>query len=421
MDENGKRGALGERAVDRKSNKGDVKMKKRLKLLQVDGMGMFFACFARYWWKPATRQEVIEKAHRIVHYMRKRRVGALNYFMWFRAPDNDQTNAYVKPMCPFPREKTGKKRFYISKIKPKYLRCQEDWEKILKAENLPGLKCFDMAGYCDFPYRNNVEGVPNFFHPAAMEHHVNFVNTTLAIEQAAWNGKIPVGARILNEGGHFGSHKQFHVLGDYHEDLYELSDLSVYVPPKKMFFDRSLSEGVSMWFLGDIPCPKNDPENPVSYCTGRIGSPKYLLDGKHRQIQVVTHGYTIWENVGDHLAIYLGSAWKPPAVWWMGGDGGYHEFAKGHALYKLMLDGTHRILFQQGNGDQTKELVHKVQTAAKAKGYLIGHQITFFEWLQKNKNEWPLKEECTVKRIIKSPDFDRLPKAMRASAGVWRE
>lgn len=396
-------------------------MKKRLKLLQVDGMGMFFAWFARHWWQPATRQLAIERAHRVCRYLRRRRVTALNYFAWFRAPDSDHTNDYVKPMCPFPRQKTGEKLFILSRVRNKYLRCLEDWQKILRAENLPGLVCFDMARYCEFPYERNAEGVPGFFHPQALEYHCQFVDTVLEVERSVWNGKIPYGCRILNEGGHYGSHERFHILGDYHRDVYEYSDLKTYVPPKKMWFDRSLSEGVSMWFLGDIPCPKADPENPVPYCTGRIGSPKYLIEGKYRQIQVVTHGYTTMENVGPNLLIYLGSAWKPPAIWWMGGDGGYHNLARGHALYQPMPDGSYRMLFRQGDGDQTKELVQKVQAAAKAKGYLIGHQITFFEWLQKNQDEWPMKEECTVRRIMYGPDSMRLPKAMRASAGVWGE
>lgn len=393
-------------------------MKERLKYLQVDGMGMFFAWFARHWWKPATRQMAIEKAHRIVRYMRRRRVTALNYFAWFRSPDSDHINDYVKPMCPFPRQKTGDKLFILSRIRNKYLRCLEDWQKILKAEDLPGLMCFDMARYCEFPYERNVEGVPGFFHPTALEYHCSFIDTVLEIEYSVWN-KIPYGCRILNEGGHYGSHERFHMLGDYHRDVYEYSDLIKYVPPKKMFFDRSLSEGVSMWFLGEVDCPKYS--HPVSYCTGKIGSPKYLIDGKYRQIQTINHGYTMWENVSlEEMAIYLGSAWRPPSVWWMGGDGGAGPEAKGHALWRPNPNGSHHLLFQQGDGDQIKELVHRSQTMAKAKGFLIGYQITFFEWLQENWDEWPMMEECTIKRLIEGPNPDRLPKAMRACAGVWR-
>ena len=278
--------------------------------------------------------------------------------------------------------------FILNQFNQKWFKGYRAWMKLLKETGNTPLACAFMSRYCGLPFEKNINGVRGFWHLKALRFQVRFVSRIIQIEMSVFGKDHKPKFRMINEPAHNGNHEMLHVIADWHLEIYLLSKLGKFVELKNLFFCSGECEGAHAHFVERHKCPKCRPGE--TYGDGYFGG----HFGDIREVQIINHGYSLEENIGDELYHYLGSAWRPPACLWCGGDGGagpYMNIAKGHALY----DDKGRMLWRQGNAVQTGRLVKKLYAEAKRHRKYVGYQITFFESLQ----GWPFIENFKRKNI----------------------
>ena len=365
------------------------------KYLSLDGMGIFL-WFQMGWWNKDTRQQRIEEARETLEWFAKKGITTIDYFAWLFTDTWD--NAHFAHLHPYARTKKPGRPFQLNRIRTKWLRSIHAWNDVLLQSGCRGRRCDNMARYCYVPFQagRNVNGVRGFFDKRALQYQVALGLEINRIEYEVYGAFNLLSWRGLNEPSHHEILPGFdytgyagrldgglHAIHDWLRDYYEEA-MSGYVGVNRVVVDTSLCEANP--FIAEEPCPK---------CTTRtLGNDKYLTATGKRQYQLVNHGYSVPKNVGPGYDIWLGGNFPPPHVHWWGGDGGagaFKELAKGHKLY----DPEGRLIWAQGDPQQTRQLCNKIFQPAAAKGRLSGYQITCFETLQ----GWPWIENFKLSEI----------------------
>ncbi len=361
------------------------------RLFQIDGMGIFL-WFLLYYWDEDTRPWIKERACETMEMFATYKPNSLLFFSWMR--DQSEANAHFRPMCPHPTDSNG--LFLLNEIKDRYLRGFEAFCVICKNAGLDIQACIFMARYCWYPYQHNANGVSDFYDLGALEFQVQFIDLLLAIIYSVYGYVRQI--RQINESSHHGQHHRLHVISNWIRDTYRESKIIQMVPDVGMFMDETGSAAVLAPFHEKLDCPKYNPSKPEPLCPdGKIGGDliNFSTSPKDRKpVAIINHGCSIIEDRGPGQNAYMGSAWPEDSSWWGGGDGGTREFslARGHKIHANNDPADPRIIFAQGDGSQTEELVEGIVGDGHKRGRNCGHQLTFFEVLQ----GWPMIENCQV-------------------------
>lgn len=361
-------------------------MEHKLKEYTIDGMGIYLN-FMRLYWHIANRPEAIATFKPLLKKFRKKRASKLHYFLWIN--DGTASNAYQNHLTPYYKIKTGENRgkYDLGEFTNKFIICYTKWLELLKEADLTPVVCGFMDTYCEVPFRKNVNNVDHFWHDRAFRFQRKLMRKVLRIEKAVFGADHWPCARWINEPrAHGDKHVWDHKLADYHVKAYKA--IQEWVAIWNFYIDSSLREASHAHFTERHACSKCRPGD--MYGDGHFGSDDFIHPGNKRpQIHVINHGYSIPQNLEDDFYTWMNSPqWRKPAKCVIGGDGGagkHKDEALGYAITRP--DG--HIIWRQGNGQQTYDLVATSLQAAKDKNHYLEYQLAMFEVLK----GWPLQEQ----------------------------
>ena len=361
-------------------------MTTRLKYLQFDAMGGFFD-FQRGWWDKDTRQQTIDRFTPVLDRFANKGIRDVNYFA--AMVDNTWHNAHYRHLSPWPRSDKAGRPFDLSQIRNKWLRSFEAWNQLLKDTRHRPVRCDYMWGYTFLPFEYNVNSVEGFETAEGFQFQVEFGKALNAVEREVFGPSYRVKARPINEcrhgSGPGGSDEMLHFWMNWHADYYREA-LASHVRLRDLFVDSHGSEGAHAAFVPPHPCGK---------CGRTLGSTEFLNPEGRVQVNIVNHSYSIPEDVGYGFYKCVKSpTYRPPATFWCGGDGGAHDLAKARG-YQLIREDTGRVVWAQGDKQQSKKLVKKILREGGRFGHRVGYQITCFETLR----GWPWIEHFSMDTI----------------------
>jgi len=363
-------------------------MEKKIDAIEVDGMGLVCGGFLREMWDSDNRPLIVSDFKATLTGFRDEGASKFHFFAY--AYDGTGSNQYQSKVCPFRRVTKGenKGKYNLSQKNEKYFKLLKTAVRLIFEAGLEPVPCFFMNRYNELQFRNNVNGVSEFWDERAERFQIQMINwvqeTIVAAAKAAGKERKFYYGRLINEPAHNGNSVRFHRIHDWLRNMYEGSMLKQWVPLKRLYVDTGECEAHP--FMKEHPSPK-DP-NFI------IGDNRYLTPNGKAQIRIINHGYSIPENIGPEFYLWAKSpSWPKPSMWYAGGDGGSGnaDLAKGHKL----KDPNGRVLWSQGDEEQTYRMCREIFREAENKNKLAGYQITFFETLV----GWPLREDFRMAEL----------------------
>ena len=153
--------------------------------------------------------------------------------------------------------------------------------------------------YSNYPFKNNVNGVTDFWDKDAMIYHRAYARKVMdTFKEVYGNGYKPY-VKIMNEVAHHGDGKKYHQIMYFHQEIFE-NVLTGYTTLDHIICDLTGCEGT----LGELREPHNCPKSSVCDRNGRHGKPSYdrLAVGEK-------HKYSTWADFSE-IKRFINSANK---------------------------------------------------------------------------------------------------------------
>ena len=309
----------------------------------------------------------------------------VDWFMWLS--DGHQEHAHLNLKTPFMYD-SG---FNLDQMNRKYWDIYRRFIELHKEFNLHPCPHLFMDRYCYGPYNSNGW---SFFQPESYPSQRMVAHNALDIMRDVFGRGYKPWVKPLNEGAHYGSTDQFHVLGQWHRMMWE-DVIRHYTYISRLIVDVSMSEGCQIYLNEVLPCGKPYVEGETH------GDPNHDRADVNRSILAETHTVSTKEDfIGTEKLLYLTSKWQRYKFHGDGSDKGSFDLA-----------GTG---FRQGNADETYEMARYLWTRAKEHGKQAIYSIFPMESFRDDLGNWNLWfENYNVNNIF----WDRLSAVQRA----WEE
>jgi len=143
--------------------------------------------------------------------------------------------------------------------------------------------------YINYPFKNNVNGVTDFWDKDAMPYHRAYARKVMDTFVEVYGKQYNPYVKIMNEVAHHGEGKKYHQIMYFHEDIVE-NILMDYTTLSHIICDLTGCEGT----LGELREPHNCPKKATCDRNGRHGKPE------HDRLAVgEKHKYSTWADFSE--------------------------------------------------------------------------------------------------------------------------
>jgi len=249
-------------------------MLPKIKNVHFDHLGMFL-WFLRVAWAESTRDYWYKEARKTFKMMKKMRGSANSFFMWL-SDGNEIEHSHLNHKTPWAMKGS---KFNLDQWDRTYWTLFRDFIEMHKEVGIDPIPCTFMDRYGYAPFDHNLQGVNGFWSDEAFPYQRDLVARTLSqIKDIFGLGYQPM-IKFVNEAAHWGDHKKFHVIGDWHVQMWE--DIG----KKKTTLDRLVIDGSHCEAsFGEFDSPKN-----CHICGRPMGNSRYV-DGNIRRFLPEYHG-----------------------------------------------------------------------------------------------------------------------------------
>ncbi len=343
-------------------------------------------------WNPEDEAAIIAQAKLTFHEIRARGIGVVDWFLWLS--DGDPEHAHLNTKTPY---LVVGNSFDLSKWTPRFWELFRIFIQLHEDFGLDPEPNIFMDRYCYGPFENNINGVNDFWSVEAYIYQKALSEKACQIMKDVFGDDYDPTIKPLNEGAHYGNIDQFHVLGQWHRDLWN-DVFSKYTTIERMVFDVSMSEGVQIYENEILLCGK-------PYIPGeKHGNPEHDRADITLSILAETHSVATKANlIGNEKLEYLGSKWRRYKFHGDGSDSGtgFH------------VPGTD---FKQGTPAETYDMGFYLWTKAKAANKQAVYSIFPMESFRDDNGNWNLWfENYKVNNI----DWSRIDSLVQAHKDVY--